>query len=112
LESWMFRIARNMHIDMVRSNAVRGTVVNIDTVPDISGDDGLAIVEGRSDMAAVQTALARLPEEQRSLLALVVLNGASYRDAAEVLDIPIGTVMSRIARARRALDAVIHGRVA
>lgn len=112
LESWMFRIARNMHIDMVRSNAVRGTVVDIDTVPDIAGDDGLAIVEGRSDMAAVQTALARLPEEQRSLLALVVLNGASYREAADVLDIPIGTVMSRIARARRALDAAIHDRVA
>jgi RNA polymerase sigma-70 factor (ECF subfamily) len=51
----------------------------------------------------VERALATLPEEQRAVLVLVAVEGLSYRDAAAVLDIPIGTVMSRLARARAAL---------
>ena len=72
------------------------------------GDDGRAIVEGRSDLAAARRAMLALPEEQRSLLALVVLDGQSYKEAAAILDIPIGTVMSRLARARKALDLAIN----
>ena len=109
LESWMFRIARNMHIDAVRSASKRGPPLDIDAAAHVVGEDGLAILEGRSDLAAVQAAFATLPEEQKSLLALVVLNGASYREAADVLGIPMGTVMSRLARARRALDAATNG---
>jgi RNA polymerase sigma-70 factor, ECF subfamily len=67
------------------------------------------IVEGRSDLDRARQAMAALPEEQRSLLALVVLDGLSYKEAAAMLEIPIGTVMSRLARARRAIDLHVNG---
>lgn len=110
LESWMFRIARNMHIDQVRSARLRGTSVDIDEAYDVQGEDGVSITEARSDLATARAAMAALPEEQRELMALVVVEGQSYKQAAEILEIPIGTVMSRIARARRAIDAYVHGR--
>ena len=53
--------------------------------------------------------MAALPEDQRLLMTLVVLDGMSYKDAAATLGIPIGTVMSRIARARRAIDSHVNG---
>lgn len=109
LDSWMYRIAQNLHIDQTRRVRTRGSEVDVDHAADLAGDDGRQVVEGRSDLARAQAAMAALPEEQRTLLALVVLDGMSYRDAAETLAIPIGTVMSRIARARRAIDLHVHG---
>jgi RNA polymerase sigma-70 factor (ECF subfamily) len=103
LESWMFKIAQNIHIDQMRSQARRGTSVDIDQVTDLSGDDGNSIVEARSDLRHVRQALANLPHEQRALMALIVIDGRSYQEAASILDIPIGTVMSRLARGRKAI---------
>jgi RNA polymerase sigma-70 factor (ECF subfamily) len=60
---------------------------------------------GELTLLEVERALAVLPEEQRAVLALVAVEGLSYREAAEVLEVPIGTVMSRLARARAALVA-------
>jgi RNA polymerase sigma-70 factor (ECF subfamily) len=111
LDSWMYKIARNAHIDSVRSARVRGVAVEIDEVSDVLGDDGRLITEGRSELAAAGAALQRLPEEQRALLTLVVLDGKSYKEAADIMDIPIGTVMSRIARARAAIAAQVAGGV-
>ena len=108
LESWMFRIARNMHIDQIRSAATRGPTAQLFEAESVAGADPLAALEARSDLMKVQTALRALPEEQRALLAIVTLDGLSYREAAEILEIPIGTVMSRLARARRALDIALH----
>ena len=105
----MYRIARNIHIDQVRRVRTRGQEIEIDESYDLRGDDGVRIVEERSDLARVREAMARLPEEQRSLLALVVVDGMSYKEAAATLDIPIGTVMSRLARARRAIDVHLNG---
>lgn len=109
LDSWMFRIAQNLHIDQARARRVRGVAVDVDEAAAVSTDDGRNVVEARSDLSAAHRAIAGLPEDQRSLVALVVLDGQSYKDAAEILGIPIGTVMSRIARARRAIDAFVHG---
>lgn len=109
LDSWMYRIAQNIHIDEGRRCQTRGAEVDVDMAAGLSGDDGLQVLEGRSDLAMARAAVAALPEDQRSVLALVVLDGMSYRDAAETLDIPIGTVMSRLARARRAIDARVNG---
>lgn len=109
LDSWMYRIAQNLHIDQVRRVRTRGSEVDVDHAAALVGDDGRQVVEGRSDLARAKAAMAALPEEQRVLLALVVLDGMSYRDAADTLAIPIGTVMSRIARARRAIDSHVHG---
>jgi RNA polymerase sigma-70 factor, ECF subfamily len=108
LDSWMYRIAQNILIDSARRKRTRGVEIEADDSLGLVGDDGVQIVEGRSDLARARAAMAALPDDQRTLLALVVLDGMSYKDAAETLDIPIGTVMSRLARARRAIDARVH----
>jgi RNA polymerase sigma-70 factor, ECF subfamily len=109
LDSWMYRIARNLQIDTVRRQRTRGVELEIDDAFDVVGEDGLATLEGRSDLARAEAAMASLSEDQRALLALVVLDGQSYKDAAEILDIPLGTVMSRISRARRMIDKAVRG---
>lgn len=111
LESWMFRIAQNIHIDEARTQARRGASVDIDEAISLAGEDGRAVLEGRSDLDKARQAMAALPEEQRALMALVVLDGRSYKEAAEILNIPIGTVMSRISRARHSIDRALHGEV-
>jgi RNA polymerase sigma-70 factor (ECF subfamily) len=111
LDSWMYRIAQNIQIDQGRRLRTRGTEIAIDDAFDLSGDDGVAIVEGRSSLARARSAMAALPDDQRALIALVVLDGKSYREAADILEIPIGTVMSRIARARRSIDLFVNGGV-
>jgi RNA polymerase sigma-70 factor, ECF subfamily len=109
LDSWMFKIAQNIRIDQARAIKVRGVQIDVEEAVSLTGDDGRAIVEGRSELAKAQAALATLPEDQRALMALVVFDGQSYKEAAEILDIPIGTVRSRLARARRAIDIHMHG---
>lgn len=110
LESWMFRIAQNLHIDRIRAQGRRGKTVDVDELAGMSGDDGRTITEARSELAHAQAAMAALPDEQRILLALVVIDGRSYKEAAEILELPIGTVMSRISRARHAIDLYLNGR--
>jgi RNA polymerase sigma-70 factor (ECF subfamily) len=112
LDSWMYRIAQNIRIDQARSAKVRGIQVDVEALVSVQGDDGRSILEARSDLAAAQSAMAALPDDQRVLMALVVLDGQSYKEAAETLSIPVGTVMSRLARARRAIDNHVHGAVA
>lgn len=95
LDSWMYRIAQNIFIDQTRRLKTRGVETDVDDVIALSGDDGVQIAEGRSDLARAQAAMAALPDDQRILLALVVLDGKSYREASEILEIPMGTVMSQ-----------------
>jgi RNA polymerase sigma-70 factor, ECF subfamily len=112
LDSWMFRIAQNINIDAARSRSRRGTQVEVDMLDIVAGDDGRQVTEGRSSLAKAQAAMAALPHDQRALMALVVIEGKSYKDAAETLDIPLGTVMSRIARARQAIVLAMSGAAA
>jgi RNA polymerase sigma-70 factor (ECF subfamily) len=99
----MFRIMRNLWIDMIRKDRSRGQEQDIDDSHWIVGEDGVKATEMRSEANAVESAILRLSEEQRSVLMLVCVEELSYRDAAGVLGVPIGTVMSRLARARRNL---------
>ena len=101
LDSWMYRIAQNLYIDRGRSLKRRGTSVDLEHAEELTGDDGRAITEARSDLAAAQRVLQALPEDQRTTFLLVVVEGLSYREAAETMQVQIGTVMSRIARARQ-----------
>lgn len=110
LESWMFRIAQNLHIDQIRSDGRRGQQVDLDQLADVSGEDGRTITEARSELARAQAAMAALPDEQRILMALVVIDGRSYKEASEIMGLPIGTVMSRISRARHAIDLYLNGK--
>jgi RNA polymerase sigma-70 factor (ECF subfamily) len=109
LDSWMFRIAQNIWLDQRRSHKVRGETADIDQAYDIPGDDGRDVVESRLTLKRVSQGIAQMPADQQVLIALVCVDGLSYKEAAEILDVPIGTVMSRLARARRALHDVTDG---
>ncbi len=103
LDSWMYRIVKNLWIDERRRQAVRGTPEPIDNLNDAAGDDGRRHTEARSDLAQAQRIFDRMSAELQTAAVLVIVNGLSYREAADLLEVPIGTVMSRVSRARRAL---------
>lgn len=103
LDSWMFKIMRNHWIDHTRRRRSEGNVVHLSGEEAVPGEDGRAVIEARDEMAAVDRIILTLPEEQRSVLVLVCIEELSYRDAAAVLDVPIGTIMSRLSRARQHL---------
>ncbi len=109
LDSWMYRIAQNLWLDRVRARKVRGEQVNVEAAETLAGVDGREVVESRMTLEAVSDALSYLPNEQRVLIALVCIDGLSYKEAAEITQTPIGTVMSRLARARRELHARLEG---
>jgi RNA polymerase sigma-70 factor, ECF subfamily len=108
LDSWMYRIAQNIWLDRLRANKVRGEVVDIDAMESMPGSDGRVVAESELTLQAVSGAMTRLPAEQRAIIALVCIEGLSYKEAAEVAGVPVGTVMSRLARARRTLHAVLN----
>jgi len=104
LDNWMFRIAKNRFLDIRRSQKRSGVVAMEipDDVPAVRSD-GARGAEAHLMLSGAARALDGLPPEQREALLLVVVEGLSYRDAADILEIPIGTLTSRIARAREAL---------
>jgi RNA polymerase sigma-70 factor, ECF subfamily len=108
LDSWMFRIAQNIFIDDMRASRRRGTQIDVEALEAVAGDDGRRITESRSDVERARQAIAALPDDQRALVALVIIDGQSYKDAAAMLDIPIGTVMSRVSRARQTIAAYVN----
>jgi RNA polymerase sigma-70 factor (ECF subfamily) len=102
LDAWMFRILRNAWIDTIRTR--RETVeFDAEAADTLAGEDGRTTSEARLHLSEVRRAMAGLPEEQRSVLMLVCVEGMRYREVAAALDIPEGTVMSRLSRARLAL---------
>jgi RNA polymerase sigma-70 factor, ECF subfamily len=107
LDSWAFKIMQNLWLDMRRS-AVRGPMFT-DEPLDSVGEDGRAVVAARQDLEQVRVAFADLPEDQRAVMALVILEGFTYGEAASALDVPVGTIMSRLARARAAITARVRG---
>lgn len=107
VDSWLFRIAQNIHIDTIRAGKRRGTSVPVDEIHDVMGEDGRAVVESRSELAAAQRALQAVPDDQRAAFLLVVVEGLSYKEAAEALDVPVGTIMSRLARARGRIEQAV-----
>jgi RNA polymerase sigma-70 factor (ECF subfamily) len=105
LDSWMFRIVQTIWLDERRAVKVRTGEGRIDAemVEDELAFDGGRGLEAHMTYEAVRAAMATLPEDQRAVLVLVCVEGQSYKEAAAALDIPIGTVMSRLARARAGL---------
>ena len=108
LDSWMFRIAQNLWLDRKRGEKFRGEPIDIDLVTDVMDGDGRAITESRLALAEVQRGLEHLSPEHRILIGLVCVDGMTYREASEVLGLPVGTIMSRLARARLALHDAIN----
>jgi RNA polymerase sigma-70 factor (ECF subfamily) len=108
MRAWLYTILRNLHVSGRRSQLRQGASVGLDQVP--SGADAVPPrQEDRLALADVEEAVQRLPLVQREVLLLVVLDEMSYRDVAEVLGVPIGTVMSRLSRARLFLRQQFDG---
>ncbi len=102
LDAWLYGIMRNLWIDELRYRK-RRQHDDLDTATGVIGDDGQAVVDGRITLAAVRLAMQDMPADQRILLMLVCVDGLTYREASETLGIPLGTVMSRLSRARQDL---------
>ncbi len=106
LDRWVFRITRNLWISEIRKRGVR---LGQGHVPAEEAHELVTPETGEHNVAAsqLQAQIASLPEELSSVLLAVSVEGYSYAEAAELLDVPIGTVMSRVHRARKALAAEI-----
>lgn len=105
LDSWMYRIMRNLWIDEARARERRAeTQVVDDQAWAISVDGAQEAALGLSD---VDRALACLPKEQREAVLLVMVEGWSYKEAAEIVGCPVGTLNSRLVRGRDALMALL-----
>jgi len=107
LRAWLFTVMHNVHVNKVRS--ARATDPLEDEMPELAqrAAQGDSLV-----MRDLDRAIARLPDEQRAVLLLVTLEEMSYDQVARALGIPIGTVMSRLSRAREKLRAMMLGQAA
>jgi RNA polymerase sigma-70 factor (ECF subfamily) len=106
--SWVFAIAHSIWLNEVRARGIRGrtNVAWDDALLEVVADPGARTPEKDVMNRQIIAAVARLPETQRSTLLLVAVEGLTYHEAAVALDVPIGTVMSRLARARRSIGAL------
>jgi RNA polymerase sigma-70 factor (ECF subfamily) len=109
LDSWLYKIMRNLWIDTVRS---RGRRQKFEAPPEEAanvGDDPRQRIETSIELQRAMAAMERLPDEQREVVALILIEGFGYRETAEMLDLPIGTVSSRLVRGRTALLQMLGG---
>ena len=100
---WSLRVCRNLWIDELRAKKVRQQASRDPAVIGEQVMDGEQQVLGEMALTEVQEVMRSMPDEQRAVLELVAVEGFSYKEAAGVLDVPIGTIMSRLARARATL---------
>jgi RNA polymerase sigma-70 factor (ECF subfamily) len=107
VDSWTYRIMRNLWIDTVRSRTRREKVEAPPEAAENIARDPRGAMEAALDLKRVMAAMGRLPDEQREVVALILIEGFGYREAAELLDLPIGTVSSRLVRGRTALLAMV-----
>ncbi|HET7709662.1 MAG TPA: RNA polymerase sigma factor [Sphingomicrobium sp.] len=107
LDSWLYRVMRNLWIDTLRARGRaeqrEGTAEEAESV----GHDPVPGIEAAIDLRRVMLAMDRLPDEQREVVALIMIEGFGYREAADMLGLPTGTVSSRLVRGRTALLALL-----
>jgi RNA polymerase sigma-70 factor (ECF subfamily) len=113
LRAWLFTILHNVHVNQLRSRAVRPREVSVDTLPvDMGAESGMVQAAGQVARVEVNETLRlldALPAEQRQVLLLVALEGLKYDEVASLLGVPMGTVMSRLSRAREAVRQLAAG---
>ena len=107
LDSWLYRIMRNLWIDTVRSRQRKERFEAPAEEGESVGEDPTGSIEASIDLKRAMAAMQRLPAEQREIVALILVEGFGYRETAEILDLPIGTVSSRLVRGRTALLAML-----
>jgi RNA polymerase sigma-70 factor, ECF subfamily len=105
LAGWMFGILRNAWIDEARARARRHRVF----APEELGEQVADPSSAHAEVLPVQQAMERLPDDQREVVSLVLIEGLSYREAADIVGVPVGTVTSRLARGREALQTLLGG---
>jgi RNA polymerase sigma-70 factor (ECF subfamily) len=103
LDSWLYRIMRNLWIDTVRARGRREDLHAPVEEAERIGEDPRDAIEASIDLGKAMAAMQRLPEEQREIVALILIEGFGYRECSEILGLPIGTVSSRLVRGRSAL---------
>jgi len=107
VRSWMFGIVKNAWIDNRRAHQrERRVVIGDDGITEVADGSHSALEQGLSIAAAME----RLPEEQRLAVSLVLIEGLSYQEAADIMEIPVGTLTSRLSRGREALAASLGGK--
>lgn len=109
LEAWLFSIVRNAWIDEARARTRRAKIFAPAEDGERVGHDATDDVHAKLEADDVWAAMRKLPEEQREAVALVCVEGLAYREAADALGVPIGTLTSRLARGREALQVMLGG---
>ncbi|MEH6473553.1 MAG: RNA polymerase sigma factor [Halopseudomonas sp.] len=103
LDSWLYRILQNIWFNQLRAKRVRGEHLPHADTDDLGCDRQQRQTEASMMLDRVRSCIQFLPEDQRAPLLLVSVEGLSYKEAAEVLDVPMGTLTSRLSRGRLAL---------
>lgn len=107
LDSWLFRIVQTSFLDDRRKAQRRETEMAADQLENLPNAAKQGDTEQSAGLADIDRALALLPDEQRLIVVAVLVEGHSYREVADMMALPIGTVMSRLSRARKALQAAL-----
>ena len=104
---WAFKVCRNLWLDEHRARQVRERAAQRPELQQNSTDADETQMTNKLQLENVDAALHQLPHEQRTILALVAVQGLSYREAAAIIGVPTGTIMSRLARARSKLAHIM-----
>ena len=109
LDSWLYRIMRNLWIDTVRARGRRERHEAPEDAAKDVGEDPREAMHASMELQRAMSAMERLPDEQREVVALILIEGFGYREVSEMLDLPIGSVSSRLVRGRIALLEMLGG---
>jgi RNA polymerase sigma factor (sigma-70 family) len=111
VRKWAFRVCKNIWLDQLRATKVRRRWAESKIGEVENREDGQKIADDHIALQEVKLIMAGLPKEQRTILSLVAVEGFSYKETAEMMNIPVGTVMSRLSRARAAIaDSLNQGK--
>jgi RNA polymerase sigma factor (sigma-70 family) len=110
LDSWAYRIMRNLWIDTARARSRKSAREAPEEEGLNVGEDPREAMDASLDLQRAMGAMGRLPDEQREVIALILVEGFGYREVSERLGLPIGTVSSRLVRGRTALLALMGER--
>jgi RNA polymerase sigma factor (sigma-70 family) len=109
LDSWLYRIMRNLWIDTTRARVRKERHEAPEDEAQWIGEDPRDAIDASLELKRAMAGMERLPDEQREVVALILVEGFGYREVSEMLDLPIGTVSSRLVRGRTALLQMLGG---
>ncbi len=109
LDSWLYRIMHNLWIDTVRARGRKERHEAPEEEARGIGEDPRNAMDSSFELKRAMAAMERLPDEQREVVALILVEGFGYREVSEMLDLPIGTVSSRLVRGRTAILSMLGG---